>query len=152
MDPEPSSLFDFFTSTDSVTVLKFITFFVLLICSALISAAEVALFSLSHSEVEAAEEAKSPSGRIIGRLLERPKKLQATLLVANNFVNIAVVLIYASLSTYVLPKIGYTIFGLWDVTFVLNVILVAFLILLFGEILPKIYANRNKDTIGLHDG
>ena len=144
MDPEPSSLFDFFTSTDSVTVLKFITFFVLLICSALISAAEVALFSLSHSEVEAAEEAKSPSGRIIGRLLERPKKLQATLLVANNFVNIAVVLIYASLSTYVLPKIGYTIFGLWDVTFVLNVILVAFLILLFGEILPKIYANRNK--------
>lgn len=71
MDPEPSSLFDFFTSTDSVTVLKFITFFVLLICSALISAAEVALFSLSHSEVEAAEEAKSPSGRIIGRLLER---------------------------------------------------------------------------------
>jgi gliding motility-associated protein GldE len=77
--------------------------------------------------------------QIIASLLERPKKLLATILIANNFINIAIVLLFA--------YIGETLFS--DITnsiarFLLEVVSATFLILLFGEIIPKIYASRNS--------
>ena len=70
--------------------------------------------------------------------LENPKKLLATILIANNFINILIVLLFAYIGEYFFSGITSTI-----LRFALEVILVTFLILLFGEVLPKIYANRN---------
>ncbi len=116
----------------------------LLACSALISGAEVAFFSLTPSDFETNEEkgiAKKLG--IVQRLLARPKKLLATILVANNFINIAIVLLFDSLSDDLFSGIESNFYGI-DVRFIVEVGVVTFFILLFGEILPKIYANRNR--------
>ena len=76
---------------------------------------------------------------IIATLLERPKKLLATILVANNFINIAVVLLFAYIGETIFSGITNTI-----LRFLLEVVSATFLILLFGEIIPKIYASRNS--------
>ncbi|WP_405295016.1 gliding motility-associated protein GldE [Algibacter sp. Ld11] len=139
MDPDPTSLISLFVAIDFSVALGYLLLFLLLFCSALISGAEVALFSLSKSDIEADLEAKSKRIQIILQLLERPKKLLATILVANNFINIAVVILFAYLSTSLFEGITNPI-----LKFTLDVIIVTFLILLFGEILPKIYASRNN--------
>ncbi|HMQ45647.1 MAG TPA: DUF21 domain-containing protein, partial [Mariniflexile sp.] len=76
--------------TDISTSLGYILLFVLLACSALISGAEVALFSLSRTDIENGLEAKSKRIQIITGLLERPTKLLATILAANNFINVGI--------------------------------------------------------------
>ena len=70
---------------------------ILLIASALISGAEVALFSLTQKDLDEAKKTKSKSFEIIINLLTQPKKLLASILVANNFINIAIVILFASL-------------------------------------------------------
>jgi gliding motility-associated protein GldE len=105
----------------------------------MISGAEVALFSLTRSDIDSAIEENAKTIGIISFLLEKPKKLLATILVANNFINIAIVLLFAHLSEYMFISITSSI-----IKFIIEVIVVTFLILLFGEILPKVYASRNK--------
>lgn len=78
-------------------------------------------------------------GNLISELLEKPKKLLATILVANNFVNIAVVILFSSFSGKMFNGIASS-----ALRFTLEVVLVTFFLLLFGEVLPKIYANRNN--------
>nr|WP_209401913.1 gliding motility-associated protein GldE [Pseudozobellia sp. WGM2] len=111
----------------------------MLICSALISGAEVAFFGLSATEVKDVAEKKSPQGNIIVKLLERPKKLLATILIANNAINIGVVLLFSSVGDSLFANVELE----WA-RFVLEVVVATFLILMFGEILPKVYANRNR--------
>ena len=139
MDPEPTVLTLNLLITSSSLFTSVIILIVLLVCSALISGSEVALFSLTKSNIDEGLENKSVTIQIIAKLLERPKKLLATILVANNFINIAIVLLFAF--------IGETLFK--DITqpllrFLLEVVSATFLILLFGEIIPKIYASRNS--------
>jgi gliding motility-associated protein GldE len=124
---------------DFSVVFGFALLFLLLACSALISGAEVALFSLNRTDVEDGLETKSKRIQIILKLLERPKKLLATILVANNFINIGIVILFAYLSGDLFMGITSEI-----LRFVVEVVIVTFLILLFGEILPKIYASRNN--------
>lgn len=138
MDPEPSILI-FTTAFSGLVIFKIVFFGVLLICSALISGAEVALFSLSQTEVNEAEESDSARLRLVAKLLRKPKKLLATILVANNFINITTVLLFASLSDVFFSGITTE----W-IRLVIEIGVVTFLILLFGEILPKVYASRNK--------
>ncbi len=95
MDPEPTVLISNLLIIDTSFITSIIILIVLLTCSALISGAEVALFSLTKSNLNEGLENKSASMQIIAKLLERPKKLLATILVANNFINIAVVLLFA---------------------------------------------------------
>ncbi len=114
---------------------------ILLIFSALVSGSEIAFFSLTPAHLDAFE--KNKQGQIIKRLLHKPKKLLATILVANNFINIAIVI----LSTYATKGLLQNVEGWWK--FVIEVVLVTFLILLFGEILPKVYANRNPVKFSL---
>ncbi|GGE04242.1 hemolysin [Psychroflexus salis] len=114
----------------------------MLACSALISGSEVALFSLKPSDFNTSGEL-SEKEKILVHLLDRPKKLLATILVANNFINIAIVLLYSSLSSVIHGNNDYEIFG-FSLVFWIDVIVVTFLILFFGEILPKVYANRNN--------
>ncbi|NOY47912.1 MAG: gliding motility-associated protein GldE [Chlorobi bacterium] len=148
MDPDPFSLIIIsFSAIDFSIVSGFVLLFVLLLCSALISGAEVALFSLSKSDLDTALEENSKPILIVSKLLEKPKKLLATILVANNFINIAIVLLFASISDVLFKGINYNIdfyFFEINLVFFLKVIIITFLILLFGEILPKVYASRNN--------
>ncbi|MDD5151671.1 MAG: gliding motility-associated protein GldE, partial [Flavobacterium sp.] len=137
MDPEPS--FNFIYTLDTDLVFGFIAIFALLFCSALVSGAEVAMFSLSQKDIEETLQEHPSKGKIISELLEKPKKLLATLLVANNFINIGVVILFS--------YIGHNLFSAITspvLKFTLEVVLVTFLILLFGEVLPKVYASRNN--------
>ena len=86
MDPEPS--FNFVYTLDVNLLFGFAGIFVLLFCSAVVSGAEVALFSLSQKDIDEALQENLSTGKILSELLQRPKKLLATLLVANNFINI----------------------------------------------------------------
>ena len=105
----------------------------------MVSAAEVALFSLSQKDLDTLFEEDSSKATIISKLLQKPKKLLATILVANNFSHIGVVIIFAFVGNSIFAAIENPL-----VKFIFEVILVTFLILLFGEVLPKIYASRNN--------
>lgn len=140
MDTEPPSLFIFLISTPQIV--SFVVLLILLFFSALISGAEIAFFSLTESDLDKQLETQNnKKALIIEKLLLKPKKLLATILIANNLINIAIVLLFASLSEVVFSGINSP-----EIKFLLDVVAVTFLILLFGEILPKIYASRNKLT------
>jgi len=113
----------------------------------MISGVEVALFSLTPTDFETDSGKRNRKENIIIQLLDRPKKLLATILVSNNAINIAIVLLFESLSSVwfssLSQKIDLYYFTL-DLVFFLKVGLATLLILLFGEILPKIYASRNR--------
>lgn len=137
MDPEPSFLYTYDLDTD--LVFGFAGIFALLFCSALVSGAEVALFSLSQKDIDDTLQEHPSKGKIISELLEKPKKLLATLLVANNFINIGVVILFSYVGKNLFSTITLPI-----LKFIIEVIFVTFLILLFGEVLPKVYASRNN--------
>tara|TARA_R110000764_G_scaffold1503_1_gene6075 strand:- start:126260 stop:127549 length:1290 start_codon:yes stop_codon:yes gene_type:complete len=128
----------FFTAFSGIFTLKIVMLVLLLAGSGLISAAEVALFGLSQTDLNEMQESNSSRGKLIVELLAKPKKLLATILITNNAINIGIVLLFSS--------IGDSIFADIDGTFrfLLEVVVATFLILMFGEILPKIYANRNR--------
>lgn len=137
MDPEPSLLF---TSTlDINLIIGFVGIFILLFLSAIVSGAEVALFSLSQKDIDQTLQENFSKGKIISDLLDKPKKLLATLLVANNFLNIGVVILFSFVGRNLFNGVSSPV-----LKFVLEVILVTFLILLFAEVLPKVYASRNN--------
>ncbi len=136
MDPEPILNFAD-TSNDVAVIVQTIGLFLLLISSALISGTEVAFFSLSKTDLEKLSKTNARQCDIISGLLEKPKKLLATILIANNFINILIVLLFASLGAFFLNELEERI------RFLIEVILITFLILLFGEVLPKVYATRN---------
>jgi gliding motility-associated protein GldE len=149
LDPDPLSLFLNFLVIDGTFTLKVVMLLVLLICSGLISGAEVAFFGLSQTDLNEIEEKKTSRGKIVVKLLERPKKLLATILISNNAINIGIVLLFNSIGDTIFFKINYLLFGLISVRFLLEVLVATFLILMFGEILPKIYANRNRFEFSL---
>ena len=136
MDPDPASLLH---TIDFEFLFGILAIILLLACSAFISGSEVALFSLSQKDVDEILNKDFNKGTLISRLLEKPKKLLATILVANNFVNIAVVILFSSFSGRLFNGIETYV-----LRFALEVVLVTFFLLLFGEVLPKIYANRNN--------
>ncbi|MGO3690163.1 magnesium/cobalt efflux protein [Psychroflexus sp. S27] len=140
MEPDPSSLF-ISLALDAGGIFQLVLFFILLICSALVSGSEVALFSLKPTDFD--YENISAKDQILINLIDRPKKLLATILIANNFINIAIVLLYSSFSDDLLQSTNISWFGI-NLKLIIDIGIVTFLILLFGEILPKVYANRNS--------
>jgi len=116
------------------TILSIILMFMLLLISALVSGSETAFFSLSPKQVEEIKEGDHPK---IITLLSNPNNLLATILISNNFVNIGIVI----LSTYITSSI-FDFSNSPIIGFVIQVIVVTFLILLFGEIIPKVYATQ----------
>jgi len=145
LDSDPEPLLLLFSSIDLISIINTIILVLLFISSALISGAEVAFFSLSQTDLnELSNESKEAN--IIVTLLEKPRKLLATILITNNFINILIVLLFASLSETFFGNFQYEIdlyFFAISIRFLLEIVLVTFLILLFGEVLPKVYASRN---------
>ncbi|WP_455000251.1 gliding motility-associated protein GldE [Capnocytophaga leadbetteri] len=128
-----------FLTVDIALIVQFAIFCLLLLCSAIISGSEVALFSLSPTEIDELKEDHNSANNLIAKMVENPKKLLATVLIANNLVNISIVLISPELTNFAFGGIKNPI--LRDV---MDIGLVTFVLLLCGEILPKIYANRNN--------
>lgn len=137
MDSGPS--LNFLATIDTNLLLGSIGIVFLLFCSAMVSAAEVALFSLTQNDLNTLAEEDAAKANLISSLLQRPKKLLATILVANNFSHIGVVIIFSFSGNSVFDTIASPV-----LKFIVEVLLVTFLILLFGEVLPKIYASRNN--------
>ncbi len=122
-----------FTSIDLIFC---IILLFLLLCSALVSGSEVAFFSLSPSQLKYLEDKGYTKAR---NLYEKPERLLATILISNNFVNVAIVVISTYLVNSLFNFSAYPVLG-----FVIQVIVVTFVILLVGEIIPKLYANRSR--------
>ena len=143
MDSEPPSLFLFWAAFDFMQLFSYLVLLLLLLCSALISGAEVAFFSLPPADVIAEDGKRSKAQQIVVDLLDKPKKLLATILVANNFINIAIVLLFDNLADELFGGMNTVFYGI-NFKFLIEVGIVTFIILLFGEILPKVYASRNN--------
>ncbi len=119
-------------------VVAIVVLLVLLLFSALISGSEVAFFSISPKEKK--DISLDNSSRVhnaMRLLLAKPERLLATVLIANNFVNIGIVVLSSYISNKVFDFGGSPVLQL-----LIEVVAITFLILLFGEIIPKVYANR----------
>ena len=125
----------YLTFTFATAISIFLTI-ILLFFSALISGSEVAFFSLSPQEILKIKKDKGGNSKAAANLLKNPQKLLATILVSNNFINIAIVI----LSTYIFNSL-IDFSNSYILGFLIQVILITFLLLLFGEIIPKVYAN-----------
>ena len=117
-------------------IIKIILILIFLILSALTSGCEVAFFSLDKSIIP--EDNSNKLIKKIESLLENPKRLLATILISNNFINIAIVILFASIDNPYLSSINNPI-----IETIIEVGVIGMLILFIGDILPKIYANRN---------
>ncbi len=111
---------------------------ILILLSAFLSGSEVAIFGLSNSQKKKLKEENNKNSERILKLLSEPKKLLATILIGNNLVNVAIVIISSLILKDVFSNYSFSPI----LNFVIQVILVTFLILLFGEVIPKVYANN----------
>ena len=113
---------------------------VLFTLSFLMAGAEVAFFSLNYKDINILRTKKQPAYRRIVNLLDQPKTLLASMLITNSFVNIGIILI----SNFLIDDwIRHLVMGFWAV-FLIKVVAVTFLLLLFGEMLPKVWATHHK--------
>ncbi len=117
-----------------------IVIFILL--SALFSGSENALFSLNKSQVEELTDNESATAKAITFLISNPKKLLATILIGNTFINVAMVMVSTVLLTTIFDFEHNPVFG-----FLIEVVFVTFMIVLFGEVIPKIYAVQNNSKV-----
>ncbi|MCK9616529.1 MAG: gliding motility-associated protein GldE [Lentimicrobiaceae bacterium] len=118
-------------------IFLFILLPLLLFASALISACEVAFFSLSPSQLKSIRTNENPKDDVIVRLLDKPKLLLATILICNNFINITFVILSTLLGSEIFHLGTYPV-----LEFIVQVVIITSLILLFAEILPKVFAAR----------
>ena len=125
---------------ETLETVKAFILLLLLLSSALVSGSEVAFFSLSPSYIKEAVNATSKPLRIIAQLRKNPRRLLAIILLLNNLINIATVLLFASMTSLFFESISQP-----SLRFLAEVGLITTIVLLFGEILPKIYANKNPE-------
>jgi len=127
---------------DFKIVIGLIILIILLIGSALVSASEVAYFSFRPEDIENLKTNRDKKSKAILKLYSNPEKLLSTVLVANNTINIAIVLLAAFLSSRTFDFSMDPVLG-----FITNVVVITFLLLFFGEVMPKVYASRNQITM-----
>jgi len=126
------------TTSDLISVIISLTVsIVLLSLSALISASEVAFFSLDPQTINELDESERKADKNILLLLQTPQRLLATILIWNNFVNVAVILLLTHVTTSILNFDNVPFLG-----FIFQAIFITFVLLLFGEIIPKVYATQ----------
>lgn len=145
---------------DPGSILSFLLFLGLLVCSGLLSSSEVAYFSISVTDLEVLKDERSASSRRILRLLDKPATLLATILISNNFVNVSIIIVSEFLLRALLPVTTCIDWALRmtgpqgmtgvspeslgkGIHFAISVVGVTFILVLMGEILPKIYARVN---------
>ena len=121
-----------------VPLLLFVGLILLLACSAFTSASEIAFFALSLNDLEELKKNNKKNDKVILQLREKPDYLLSTLLIFNNLVNVSIVIVASELLYCIL---GVNIDEV--VKFLIDTVLITFIVLLFGENMPKIYASSN---------
>ncbi len=134
------AIFNIFVTPDTGVIFTMIIMVVLIFLSALMSGSEVAMFSLDAADKDQLSKERTPSGLRVLKLLESPKNLLATILIANNFINVAIVMV----STYVMSGVINENAISPGLLFFINVVAVTFIILLLGEVIPKVYATKYR--------
>lgn len=119
--------------------IAFLIIIALLLCSALISGAEVAYFSLHPAQLKDIKSKQTSTSKLILSLLESPKRLLATLLISNNFVNVGVVILSSWVTSRLFDMADYPLLG-----FLIQVVAITLILVLFGEIIPKIWATHKQ--------
>jgi putative hemolysin len=119
-------------------VLYILVVFVLIFLSALISGSEVSFFSLSSQNLEDLSKIDDKKEKKIRKLLKNPNKLLATILISNNFINVAIIILSSFLTSKFFSFENGSTFQ-----FVIQVIVITFILVLLGEITPKVYAKKN---------
>lgn len=119
------------------TIISIVILILLLISSALISASEIAFFSLSPAKLKDIRTNDNLKDDLVSRLLENPKKLLATILILNNLVNIAFVILSSFVSSGLVSTSAHPV-----IVFLIQVVVITSFLLLFAEILPKVFAAR----------
>jgi len=132
----------FFTGFPPEAIISLVILIVLIVASGLISGSETAFFSLSPADLEALRSGKHIKDKVILKLRDKPKYLLATILISNNFVNVAIVMLSAYFASLIF---NLTVFPV--LAFVVQVVVITSVILLFGEITPKILANNQPVRI-----
>ena len=128
-----------FYPVSSSVLFSFLLILLLLFFSALISGSEVAYFSLTPNDRDKLRKKKDKNSHLTLHNLSHPEKLLATILVANNFVNVGIIILTAYTSNMLIDFRSAPTTG-----FLFNVIVITFILLLFGEIIPKVYATRHS--------
>ena len=148
MDPDPSSflfLLDILKPFEPLNLVPIAILLILLLASAMVSGSEVAFFSIQQRDLDDLKDVDKGGHEALSNLLEGPKTLLATILIWNNFINVAIVILSSYLS------VAFFDFGDSPpyVKIAVEVVAITFLILLFGEVLPKVYATKNAVNFGL---
>jgi gliding motility-associated protein GldE len=123
----------------ATTVLAIVILF-LLIISFVLAGSEVAFFSLTYKDINILKTKQDASWKRIVTLLEEPKNLLASLLIANSIINIAIII----LANFLIDEMVLLKQSFWLFEFLIKVILVAFVVILFGEVMPKVWASQNN--------
>lgn len=144
MDPEPLLNFIIltidFNPISAGILIGIVGIIILIFSSALVSGSEVAYFSLSPTQKKNLKETDNKKSKLVLKLLEKPEKLLATILIANNFINVGIVM----LSAYVMNSaINFSNSPAWLV-FLIQVVAITLFLLFFGEIIPKVYATESS--------
>ena len=138
--PGKNILLSFLAITPAATIILIFSIFILLIISFLVAGSEVAFFSLTLKDINVLKTRQQPSFKRIVTLLEHPKTLLAAMLITNSFTNIGIILISNILIDNWLA--GFN-FDFW-ILFLIKVVSVTFLLVLFAEVLPKVWATHHK--------
>jgi gliding motility-associated protein GldE len=127
------------TGSPVTLITELIILVFLIIASAFISGSEVAYFSLSPNDMEELHHRKGKSSSAALKLLSKPERLLSTILVANNVINIAVIILAAFISSRLFDLGNNPV-----LSFIIEVVVITFILLLFCEIIPKVLASRNQ--------
>ena len=130
-----------FNPITTTVVIELLIVAFLLVCSALVSGSEVAFFSLTPAEKESLQEKDNRRTKMVLELLKEPENLLANILISNNFINIGIVILASFITSILLDASAAPVLG-----FIIQVVIITFMILMFGEILPKIYADRFSES------
>jgi len=128
-----------FTGSIFTLVLQFVLLILLIFASAFVSGSEVAYFSLTPTDIEELEHSRSRRATTAMKLLSRPEKLLSSILVTNNIINIALIILAAFISSRLFDLSNNPI-----LSFIIEVVVITFLLLLFCEVMPKVYASRHQ--------
>jgi gliding motility-associated protein GldE len=150
MDPDPEPylqltpivLNSFFTGFTINAIIGLVVLCLLLVASALISSSETAFFSLRPADIDDLESRQDSKSRLVLKLRENPKSLLATILIGNNFVNVTITL----LATYIVSEM-FDMMNHPTAAFIMEVIVITSLVLIIGEITPKIVATKRPVKI-----
>jgi len=128
-----------FTGSIITLALEIAFLILLMFASAFVSGSEVAYFSLTPTDIEELEHSRSRRAATAMKLLSRPEKLLSSILVTNNIINIALIILAAFISSRLFDLSNNPI-----LSFIIEVVVITFLLLLFCEVMPKVYASRHQ--------